>query len=278
MKIVDILDIPIHALTENELLDIIKNSIKNNKNTSIRVNPITVFKPYVEYFNFKRYPQAKELLLKGDIVIADSIALVWASYCLENRVGYIRSWFKAIMLPISPIKNAAIAHRFNGIDITIKILKLAQKEKYKVVVVGGPQRNTDPINLKVQEDFLKNKFKDIDIKLYDGYDHFTSPEKIDNLFTKIKNSQVDILMLAMGFPRQEQYALLAQKMKAADIIITEGGSFDYKNLGGSVKRAPKCIQRLRLEWLFRLLLDPKRIFRQLFIIKFIHTVAKNSSK
>jgi N-acetylglucosaminyldiphosphoundecaprenol N-acetyl-beta-D-mannosaminyltransferase len=58
------------------------------------------------------------------------------------------------------------------------------------------------------------------------------------------------------------------------VLIGEGGSFDYDQLGGSIKRAPAWMRKLSLEWLWRLIIQPKRIRRQLAIPNFIKQVRK----
>ena len=81
---------------------------------------------------------------------------------------------------------------------------------------------------------------------------------------------VDILFVAFGSPKQELWIAQNLQNLPAKVVIGVGGAFDF--ISGNVKRAPLWIQKLGLEWLFRLLIQPWRIKRQLSLIKFVFLV------
>ena len=93
----------------------------------------------------------------------------------------------------------------------------------------------------------------------------------DFAFNSIQNSGANILFVGLGCPKQEEFILkYKDKLKNIKLFMPVGGSFDV--ISKSLKRAPNWIIKLNLEWLYRVLKQPKRIFRQLNSIKFIFLV------
>lgn len=88
----------------------------------------------------------------------------------------------------------------------------------------------------------------------------------------LKNKKIDILFVAFGSPKQEIWIANNLENLPARVIIGVGGAFDF--ISGKVIRAPQFIRNLGLEWLFRLIIQPWRIKRQLSLIKFIFLVVK----
>ena len=80
----------------------------------------------------------------------------------------------------------------------------------------------------------------------------------------------------MGSPKQENWIVDNKDKLCANIFQGVGGSFDV--FSGNIKRAPKWMQKCGLEWFYRLLKEPKRIFRQLRLVKFIGLILTSKSK
>lgn len=76
----------------------------------------------------------------------------------------------------------------------------------------------------------------------------------------------------MGFPLQERVCAYLAKHAEHGVFIGEGGTFDYADFGGRRTKAPVLLQRLGLEWFWRLLLEPQRLLRQLAIPRFIYRI------
>ena len=76
----------------------------------------------------------------------------------------------------------------------------------------------------------------------------------------------------MGFPLQEQVCAYLASHIGHGVFIGEGGTFDYEQFGGARPKAPATMQKLGLEWLWRLGLEPRRIVRQLAIPRFIYRI------
>ena len=104
----------------------------------------------------------------------------------------------------------------------------------------------------------------------DGY------QGVDNLskrLTDIKALGIDILLVGMGVPRQEQVAQEAQRCSVATVCMGVGGSFDV--LSGRLARAPRWMQRAHLEWLWRVAIDLRKVRRvatlPLFVLKVLRS-------
>ncbi|MGL4637943.1 MAG: WecB/TagA/CpsF family glycosyltransferase [Beijerinckiaceae bacterium] len=107
-------------------------------------------------------------------------------------------------------------------------------------------------------DVLKKNFTH---HVFDNVQHgFATAEETELFLQSLKQAPVDILLVAMGNPRQEEF--IAQRITAehATLAIGVGALFDF--IAGEVPRAPLWVRSLRMEWLFRLLQEPKRLFER----------------
>jgi N-acetylglucosaminyldiphosphoundecaprenol N-acetyl-beta-D-mannosaminyltransferase len=264
-KSIDILGVRIDILKISQI-----NEIIVDRANRVSGDPLVVFKPYVEFLALSaRNDDIRALLGKSDYNVADSSALQWAASYLYGSPKKI-SAIKSLLFKIHSIawRSQVIPQRMGGVDQTIPLLKLASDNNFKIGILGGP-KDVD----RTQQQLLK-RFKGIDLKVWSGYYSASSEAQ---LVKQISDSKLDILFCAMGFPKQEYFIVNNRAKLGAKVLIGEGGSFDYDSLGGPLKRAPALLRRLSLEWLWRLLLQPRRAVRQLSIPIFIAKVIKQKS-
>ena len=233
--------------------------------------PLVIFKPYVEFLSLAgKNDYVKKLLNSSDINIADSSAIQWAASYLYGKphIGKnIISTYASLLFRLQSKKwrQQIISQRMAGVDQTLPLLRLASKQHLKIGILGGPKDT-----LATQKE-LEKRFKNIKITIWSGfYEESFESELVDDIASK----NLDVLFCAMGFPKQEKFIVKHQNKLNAKVLIGEGGSFDYDQLGGSIKRAPAWMRKLSLEWLWRLIIQPKRIRRQLAIPNFIAQVRK----
>lgn len=233
--------------------------------------PLVIFKPYVEFLSLAaRNEHIRELLNQSDINAADSTALQWAASYLygepptaSNSLSTLRSLL--VNLQLNSWRNQIIPERMAGVDQTLPLLKLANTHKLRIGILGGPKDHEQTRRA------IQSRFSGIKLDVWSGY--FTaSTEK--EVVSAIHGFKPDILFCALGFPKQEEFIIRHRNELGAKVIIGEGGSFDYNQLGGKIKRAPNWMRKIGLEWLWRLLLQPKRIGRQIAIPVFIRKVQK----
>lgn len=155
-------------------------------------------------------------------------------------------------------KGAAQACKIAGCELWLKIIARYYKEK-SFYLVGGKQEVIDQTVNK-----LKNEFEGIDIVGYrNGY--FDGEADMAATVDDIAEKKPDVVFVAMGSPKQE---LFMEDMERRHKAIYQGlgGSFDVYT--GNVKRAPKWWVDHNLEFAYRLIKEPKRIKRQIHLVKF----------
>ena len=143
-----------------------------------------------------------------------------------------------------------IKERITGFDICEHLLEYSSINKKKVYLFGSKQNVIDGM-----KDVIKNKYKGIELV---GTENGYVDDK-DKVFESIIKLEPDIIMAALGIPNQEKliYKHLSKFKKG--IFIGVGGSFDV--ISGTKKRAPKLFIKLNLEWLYRIVTEPKRLKR-----------------
>lgn len=147
--------------------------------------------------------------------------------------------------------------RIHGVDLTEKLCKAVAKQPITVGFLGGGPRVAE----KTAE-CLRLKYHGLKIA-------FALPELPEYEFSKYA---CDILFVAFGSPKQEKWIYQNLPKLNIRVAIGVGGAFDF--ISGRVRRAPVFVRKLGLEWLFRLIIQPWRIKRQLKLIQFLLLVIK----
>ncbi len=266
---IKILNVEIDPLTAEDA----NNKICNLVDLSSQKSSYVV-KPYVEFMvAAHKDEEVANILNRADLVLPDGVSLQWAASYLYGRpqkafAKLIRSGLFWIRKPnwINQILPAKMA----GVSQVYPLLKLCENNNFRIGVIGS---HSSPEDLKrnLSKRFPKLKH----IYTWSGY---FDPNQEKVLVEDIKNVNLDILFVAMGFPRQEKFIYRNINKKIAKVLIGEGGTFDYDVLGGEIKKAPEWIQKIGLEWFWRLLRQPKRLFRQIAIPKFILLILNQSRK
>lgn len=163
------------------------------------------------------------------------------------------------------IKKVDGKKRQTGIETLEKILKLSDENSLNVYFVGAKEE----ILQKAIKN-IKDKFKNINVVgSHNGYFKANSDDE-KKILEDIKSKNSDILVAAMGFPKQE---IFLSKTNVPKISIGCGGSLDVYS--GAVKRSPEWMQKAGLEWFYRLIKEPKRIKRQIVIPLFLGKILFN---
>lgn len=146
--------------------------------------------------------------------------------------------------------NYDIQERITGIDIANKLLELGDRQKKTIYLFGAKQEVIDSMKTVLKTKYSKLKI----VGSSNGYE-----KNKDKVFEKIVKVQPDIVLVALGIPLQEK--LIYKHLNKFDkgIFVGVGGSFDV--ISGHKKRAPQIFIKLNLEWLYRILKEPKRLKR-----------------
>ena len=183
-------------------------------------------------FSVPKDPLLYETFKRADLLIPDGIGVVLAARVLHG------------------IKLS----RVPGVELMDNICRLSARKGYKIFIYGA----REDINGSAA-DVLQKRYPELEIAgRSNGY---VNDDQMGNLIRKINTSGAEVLFLALGSPKQEKWFAahkgLLQKVRVCQGI---GGTLD--TIAGNVKRAPAIWQRCYVEWLYRLLAEPKRIRRQ----------------
>ena len=150
------------------------------------------------------------------------------------------------------------AQQVRGTDITLALCHLAQRNNWVIGLYGGSEET-----LKQLTYFLSNTFPELKIGCTISPPFRLLSEQEDEGYTQaINNADVQILFVGLGCPKQEKW-MAAHKGQVHSIMLGVGAAFDF--LSGQKKEAPKWIQIIGLEWLFRLVSEPRRLWKRYLI-------------
>lgn len=238
MSTINILGIEIDNLSLEEVLNKIKRYLtakSGQQHYLVTVNPefIVVAQKDEEF---------KQILNQAGLAVADGFGLILAS----------------------KLKKQPLRRKITGVDLIWHLAKLAEQNSYSIFLLGAAKG----IAAKAAEK-LKVKYPRLAIASESGGEVVVHP-KIENLdiLRKINNYKPDILLVALGQVKQEKWIKYnLQKLPSVKLAVGVGGSFDF--ISGKIKRAPKWLRKIGLEWFWRLLRQPRR-FKRIYtaVIKF----------
>jgi beta-1,4-glucosyltransferase len=158
------------------------------------------------------------------------------------------------------IHGQRFIENLNGTDFTPHFLQ-SMEGQARVFLVGAK-----PGVAQRAADYLSNKFALNVVGVCNGYDE---AKDTTELISAINNSGANVVLVAMGNPHQERWILQHRQQLNARILMGVGALFDF--LAGDKARAPALVQRLRMEWFYRLCLEPSRLLRRysIDIVRFL---------
>ena len=199
-------------------------------------------------FNGLNNPMLKENFNdKSSIIIPDGVGTVLAAKILKK-----------------PVKE-----KIAGIDVVKEVLIKANLEAKSIYLLGAKEEI-----LKKCVENIKLEFPNLKVSGF--HNGFFDLNNCDDIIEDIKTCQPWAIFVAMGSPRQEIFIRKIINISNTHIFMGVGGVFDI--FAGELKRAPKWMISLGLEWLYRVIKEPFRIKRLVLIPKFLLLVLKNKDK
>jgi len=173
----------------------------------------------------------------ASLVLADGMPVVWLSKLIRSQ------------------NQTGLPERVAGSDLFWELGKLSQANGVRIFLLGGKPGAADGAKEKLLE-----MYPDCEIcgTYCPSFEDFDSSEVQDEIVREVRAASPDILMVAFGAPKQEKWILANKHRLGVPVSIGVGGSFEMAC--GFSKRAPKIMQELGLEWAFRLLQDPARLY------------------
>ena len=234
---VEILGVKVDAVTMSQAVERVKNLITEKKSSIVATANAEML------LNATHDPELKKILNAADLVVPDGAGTVWAARHLGK------------FMP----------ERVAGFDLVQELMKIAPAHDFKFFLFGAAPGIADKAKLKAESLYPGIKI----VGTRNGY--FKSADEPE-ILSQIKNSRADVLLAALGVPKQEKWLSKYKNELKIPVSIGVGGTFDV--MAGIVKRAPLWMQKARLEWLFRAMLQPSRAGRLLALPKFVWKVHK----
>ncbi|MBC1287401.1 WecB/TagA/CpsF family glycosyltransferase [Listeria booriae] len=146
--------------------------------------------------------------------------------------------------------------RVAGIDVMIHLLKISAAKGYRVYFLGTSELILKKLLKKVQQDYPSLQIA--------GYHHgFFKQSEEAFVVEDIKKAKADILFVALPSPKKEYFIDYYMERMAVPVSMGVGGSFDV--IAGEMKRAPMWMQRASLEWIYRMMQEPRRLAKRYII-------------
>jgi N-acetylglucosaminyldiphosphoundecaprenol N-acetyl-beta-D-mannosaminyltransferase len=243
-KKIEIFSIPVDALTMQQTLEYIGDCIRHKRqihHTVVNAGKIVMMQDD---------PQLFESVVKADLINADGQGVIWAARLLGKK----------------------LPERVTGIDLMDNLVKFAHENKYKIFLLGAKEE----VVRTVAGTYSRKYSPDIIAGFRNGY---YRPEEEEEIAEVIAKSGAQILFVAISSPKKENFLFHNKHiLKDINFIMGVGGSFDI--VANITDRAPGWMQRIGLEWLFRLLQEPRRMWRRYTIgnIRFILLILKELLK
>ncbi|HYG40378.1 MAG TPA: WecB/TagA/CpsF family glycosyltransferase [Cytophagales bacterium] len=234
MRKINILGVDVDNLTMTETVDLIDSSIKNGK----RIHQVAV-NAFI-FVLLEQDQKVKESIINANLINGDGQSVVWASKLLG-----------------SPLKE-----RVAGIDLMGELMKLSHTNNYKVFLFGAEQEVIE----KVVDVYSKMFSPNLIAGFRNGY-YLDSQE--DEIAREIGESGAHFLFVAMGSPKKELFLYKYKDILKTPYIMGVGGSFDV--IAGKVKRAPLWMQKAGLEWFYRFLQEPRRMWKRYLVTNSLFT-------
>jgi len=237
-----ILGVPVHAVTFESLLDTIGAWVARVD----RCYQVCTASP--EFVMIAQSDRAfRQVLRDADLCVADGIGLLLAARYLGKP----------------------LPERVTGSDGLPLIAERAARSGWKLFLLGAA-----PGVAEQAADALRRRFPGVQI--VGTYAGSPDPAEDDELVARVNASGADILFVAYGAPRQDLWIARNAPRLTARVAIGVGGSLDFA--AGKVPRAPRWMQRLGLEWLFRLVREPWRWRRMLRLPRFVWAVLRHRER
>ena len=229
---VNICGIDIDNISYPKLLSIISYVVDNQKN-------IYIVAPNVDHIVKLQKDEAfRKVYKEAYLVLPDGMFIIWASRFL----------------------GTPLQEKISGSDLVPIVCKLAASKGYKVFFLGGRPGAAEGAEHNLRKIFPA-------LKIVGAYAPPFGFEKdnaeTEKILAMIKDTKPDILFVGLGAPKQEIWINRYYKQLGVPFSMGIGVSFEF--LAGMVKRAPKLMQRAGLEWLWRLICEPKRLWRRYLV-------------
>lgn len=218
---------PIHALTMAETMGLADEAMRLKRPLHHVVVNVA------KLVNMRKNAELYDDVVAADVVNVDGKGVLWgARLC-----------------------GVALPERVTGVDIMFHLFKLCERRGYRPFLLGAEQDVLDSVLARLGKEHPG-------LEVAGSQNGYFKADEEAAVVAKINASGADCLLVAMPTPRKERFTKRYRSQLAPSFIMGVGGSFDV--YGGKVARAPKLVQAIGMEWLFRVAQEPKRLWRRYY--------------
>ncbi len=218
----------IHSLTMNQVLGVVNETIVRHGRLLIGVVNAA------KMVNLRKDPELRGAVLSSDLVLADGMSVVWASRLLGRP----------------------LPERVAGIDLMIRMLELADQQGYRVFLLGATQEVLGGVREHIASTYPG-------VEVVGARNGYYTPAEEESIAREIAATRPQMLFVAMTSPKKERFLARWSELMDVQVCHGVGGSFDV--LAGLTRRAPRRWQALGLEWLYRVLQEPRRLWKRYLV-------------
>lgn len=225
---VNLLGLKVNRLVMDQVLEAAEHHIKTKQQLLLGVVNVA------KLVRARKDAQLRKSLQKADLVLADGLPIVW----------------------LSRLTGKPLPERVAGIDIMNRLLEKACEKNYSVYLLGAK-----PEVLQVAVRLARQKYAGLHIAGFkDGYFNEDQERQVAE---DIRNIAPDILFVAISSPKKENFLRKWHRFMNVPVCHGVGGGFDV--LAGFKKRAPVWMQKHGLEWFYRLVQEPRRMWKRYLV-------------
>jgi N-acetylglucosaminyldiphosphoundecaprenol N-acetyl-beta-D-mannosaminyltransferase len=185
----------------------------------------------------------RKIIEKSDLITPDSVGVLWAC----KRMG------------------KSLRERVSGVELVEMLCSLSHDKQYRLFFFGSAPGVAEQAAEKM-------RLKYPGCMIVGTHNGFFTEKDSNAIITQIQNAKPDILCVALGIPKQEMWISEHIQELGVPICIGVGGTLDV--LSGNVRRAPMWMRKLSLEWLHRLISNPKKIGKVMTLPKFVMLILR----
>lgn len=232
MSRIKFLNTEVDNLTIYEAVEKIEQLILNRK-------PSYVVTPNVDHIvKLETDKEFQQVYREADLILTDGMPLIW----------------------ISKIKKTPIKEKVSGSDLFPEVCKLAAQKGYSIFLLGA----AEGVATKAAE-VLEEKYIGLNVvgTYSPSYGFEKNQYEINRIIEMINEVGPDILAVGLGAPKQEKFLYNYKERLDVPVSLAIGASIDFE--AGNINRAPEWMQKSGLEWFYRLLKEPKRMFKRYLV-------------
>lgn len=190
----------------------------------------------------ERDPEFRAAYKKADLVVADGAPVVWLSRIAPRAAG------------------GPLPERVAGSDLFWELARASGEQNLRLFFLGGVPGSAAKAAEIVEQ---RHRGARVAGTYCPPFEAFDTPEEQARIRRIVRRAAPDVLLVALGAPKQEKWIMANKDLLGVPVSIGVGGSFEMA--AGVRTRAPMWLQKLGLEWLYRFAQEPKRLFRRYFV-------------